>query len=126
MFSAIMSSNMFSAPFSFSFSSPSKNPIMQMLVHLLSPQRSSKLSYFFFSFFFFLFCFSYFYYSVFNFCHFDYYVSRCVSPWVCSVWDSLCFLDLGGYFLSHVRDVFSYHVFKYVLCPFLFLLLFSF
>ena len=32
-----------------------------------------------------------------------YYVSWHVSPWVYPVWDLLHFLDLGGYFLSHVR-----------------------
>ena len=35
------------------------------------------------------------------------------------VWDSLCFLDLVVCFLSQVREVVSYHVFKYVLFPFL-------
>ena len=32
--------------------------------------------------------------------------------------ESLCFLDLDVYFLSWVREVFSYYVFEYVLCPF--------
>ena len=32
-------------------------------------------------------------------------MSRCVSPWVDPVWDSLRFRDLGGYFLSHVNQV---------------------
>ena len=37
-----------------------------------------------------------------------------------SCWDSLCFLDLGFYFLSHVREVFDYNLFKYFLtCIFL-------
>ena len=49
-------------------------------------------------------------FSIFNFCRFDYYVSRCVSPWVDPVWDSLRLLDLGGYFLSHVREVFDYNL----------------
>ena len=35
------------------------------------------------------------------------------------VWDSLHFLDLGGYFLSHVREVFDYNLFKYFLGSFL-------
>ena len=39
---------------------------------------------------------------VFNFHHFDYYVSWCVPPWVYPSWDSLCFLDLVDYFLSHI------------------------
>ena len=30
-----------------------------------------------------------------------------------------CFLDLGGYFLSHVREVFNYNLFKYFLESFL-------
>ena len=51
-------------------------------------------------FFFFLFFFLIF---VFNFCQFDYYVSWCNPPWVCPAWDSLYFLDLVDYFLSHVR-----------------------
>ena len=31
-----------------------------------------------------------------------------VSPWVYPVWDSLRFLDLIDYFLSHFGDVFNY------------------
>ena len=34
------------------------------------------------------------------------------------VWDSLCFLDLVDYFLSHVWEVFSYYLFKYFLRSF--------
>ena len=56
---------------------------------------------------------------VFNFCQFHYYVSRCVSPWVYLAWDSLHFLDLGGYFFSHVREVFDYNLFKNFLGSFL-------
>ena len=52
-------------------------------------------------------------------CQFDYCVSWCVSPWVYPAWDSLHFLDLGGYFLSHVREVFNYNLFKYFLGYFL-------
>ena len=47
-----------------------------------------------------------------------------VPPWVYAVWGSLHFLDLGDYFFSHVREVFSYNLFKYFLNPFLFLLFF--
>ena len=36
-------------------------------------------------------------------------------PWVYPVWYSLCFLDLVDYFLSHVREVLSYYLFKYFL-----------
>ena len=38
-----------------------------------------------------------------------------------SCWESLCFLDLIDYFLSRVREVFNYNLFKYFLSPFLFL-----
>ena len=47
------------------------------------------------------------------------YVSRCVPPWVYPAQNSLCFLDLVDYFLSHVREVFSYYLFKYCLSSFL-------
>ena len=47
-----------------------------------------------------------------------------VSPWIYPVWDSLCFLDLGDYFLSHIKEVFAYNFFKYFLSPFLFLFFF--
>ena len=56
---------------------------------------------------------------VFNFCQFDYYVSWCVPPWAYPSWDSLCFLDLVDYFLSHVWEVFRYYLFKYFLRSFL-------
>ena len=59
----------------------------------------------------------------FNFCHFNYSVFWCVPLWVNPEWDSLCFLDLDVCFLSQIREVFSYYVFKYVLSPFLFFLL---
>ena len=39
------------------------------------------------------------------------------SPWVYPVWDSLGFLDLGGYFLPHFREVFNYYLLKYFLTP---------
>ena len=35
-------------------------------------------------------------------------MSWCVSPCIYPVWDSLCFLDLINYFLSHIREVFNY------------------
>ena len=47
-----------------------------------------------------------------------------VSPWIYPVWDSLLFLDLIDYFLSHIREVFNYNLFKYFLSPFLFLFFF--
>ena len=50
-------------------------------------------------------------------------VSFCVSPWVYPAWYSLHFLDLGDYFLSHVREFFDYNLLKYFLGSFLSLLL---
>ena len=47
-----------------------------------------------------------------------------VSPWIYPVWDSLRFLDLINYFLSHIREVFNYNLFKYFRSPFLFLFFF--
>ena len=40
------------------------------------------------------------------------------------IWDSLGFLDLGGYFLPHFREVFNYYFLKYFLMPFLFVYFF--
>ena len=40
--------------------------------------------------------------------------------WVYPVWDSLHFLDLGGYFLPQFREVFSYYLLEYFLMAFLF------
>ena len=50
-------------------------------------------------------------------------MSWCVSPWVYSVWNSLCLLDLIDYFLFHVGEIVNYNLFKNFLIPFLFLLL---
>ena len=47
-----------------------------------------------------------------------------VFPWIYPVWDSLCSLDLINSFLSHIREVFNYNLFKYFLSPFLFLFFF--
>ena len=47
-----------------------------------------------------------------------------VSPWVYPVWDSMGFLDLGGYFLPHFREVFNYYLLKYFLMAFLFVFFF--
>ena len=47
-----------------------------------------------------------------------------VSSWVYPVWDSLGFLDLGGYFLPHFREVFNYYLLKYCLMAFLFVFFF--
>ena len=43
-----------------------------------------------------------------------------VSPWVSPVRDSLYFLDLIDYLLSHVGEVFNYNLFKNFLSAFLF------
>ena len=40
------------------------------------------------------------------------------------VWDCLHFLDLLDFFLSHVREVSSYYLFKYFIRPFLFFFFF--
>ena len=45
-------------------------------------------------------------------------MSWCVSPWVYLVQDSEGFLNVGGYFLSHFREVFVYYLLKYPLMPF--------
>ena len=47
-------------------------------------------------------------------------VSHLVSP----VWDSLGFLDLGGYFLHYFREFFNYYLIKYFLMSFLFVFFF--
>ena len=49
-------------------------------------------------------------------------VSGCISLSVYPSWDSLGFLYLGGYFLSHVREVFYYNLLNYFLMLFLLLL----
>ena len=46
-----------------------------------------------------------------------------VLPWVYPVWDPLSFLDLGGYFLPHLMEVFNYYLLKYFLKAFLFVFL---
>ena len=45
-----------------------------------------------------------------------------VSPWVYTMRDSLGFVDLGGYFPSHFREVFNYNLLKYFLMAFPFVL----
>ena len=47
-------------------------------------------------------------------------INMCLAPWVYPVWDSLGFLDLGGYF----REVFNYYLLKYFLMAFLFVFFF--
>ena len=47
-----------------------------------------------------------------------------VSSWLYPVWDSLGFLDFGGYFLPYFRGVFNYYLLKYLLMAFLFVFFF--
>ena len=61
---------------------------------------------------------------VFSLCQFDQYVPWCVSPWVYSVQDSLCLLDLIDYLVFHVGEIFNYNLFKNFRMPFLFLFFF--
>ena len=51
-------------------------------------------------------------------------MSRGVLPWVYPVWDALGFLDVGGCFLPHIREVFDYYLLKYFLTHFLFVFFF--
>ena len=51
---------------------------------------------------------------IFNCFHFDYSISWYFPFWFIPC-GTLCFLDLGDCFLSQIREVFSYYVFKYVL-----------
>ena len=51
-------------------------------------------------------------------------VSCYESIWVYLVWDSMWLLFLDVCFLSQVRKVYSYYVFKYVLCLFICLFFF--
>ena len=46
----------------------------------------------------------------------SWYFSPCLYP----VWVFLHFLELGDYFVSNIREVFNYHLFKYFLVSFLF------
>ena len=51
------------------------------------------------------------------------FIPACVDAgrgWVYLVSDSLGFLGLGDYFLSHFRKVFNYYLLKYFLMTFLF------
>jgi len=52
------------------------------------------------------------------------FVLGCSTSEVYPVWDSLGFLDLGGYFLPHFREVFNYYLLKYFLMAFLFVFFF--
>ena len=47
------------------------------------------------------------------------HVSRYVPPWVYAAWGSLCSLDLADYFLSQMREFFSYYLLRYFLRSFL-------
>lgn len=41
------------------------------------------------------------------------------SLWFHLIWDSLCFLYMGVYFLHQIRKIFSHYLFKYFFCSFL-------
>ena len=47
-----------------------------------------------------------------------------VLLWVYPVWDCLHFLDSGGQFPPHFREVFNYYLLKYFLMPFIFIFFF--
>ena len=79
--------------------------VAQSQTGLKQLSSSSSLLYFFFAF---------------NFYHFVYYGSQNVLPWVYPA-GTLHYLGLGDCFLSHVREVFIYYVFKYFLRSILFL-----
>ena len=64
------------------------------------------------------------FFFLFGLCQFDQCVCWRVSPWIYPVWDSLCLLDLIGYFLFHVGEIFNYNCFKNFPIPFLSLFLF--
>ena len=52
---------------------------------------------------------------------FVFFINMCLGMFLLGfiLCGTLCFLDLGDYFLSHVRDVFSYYLFKYFIWPFI-------
>ena len=53
---------------------------------------------------------------------FVYLITMCLSMFLLGFilpGTPLCFLDLGGFFISHVREVFNYNVFKYFFESFL-------
>ena len=49
-------------------------------------------------------------------------INICFSMFLfgCILYRALCFLDLGDYFLSHIREVFDYNLLKHFLTLFLF------
>ena len=63
------------------------------------------------------------FFFVFNYCQFHYYVSQYVPHWAYPAWDSLWFLNSVDNFLSYVREVFRYYLFKYFLRSFLYFFL---
>ena len=64
------------------------------------------------------------FFFVFNSFQFDSYVSQYVPPWIYILWDSLCFLHLGDYYLPHFREVSNYYLLKYFLMVLLFVFFF--
>ena len=57
---------------------------------------------------------------------FDSLINMCLGVFLLGfiLYGTLCCLDLIDYFLSHIREVFNYNLFKYFLSPFLFLFFF--
>ena len=57
---------------------------------------------------------------------FDSFINMCLGVFLFGfiLYGTLCFLDSIDCFLSHVREVFDYNLFKYFLRPFLFLFFF--
>ena len=47
-----------------------------------------------------------------------------ISPQINPVWDSVGFLDLGGYFFPYFRKILNYYLLKYFLMAFLFVFFF--
>ena len=62
--------------------------------------------------------FFFFFFLVFNFCNYN--VPWCFPLWIDPFRDSML-PQCEPLFLSQVREIFSYYIFKYILCPFLFL-----
>ena len=54
------------------------------------------------------------------------FINMCLGMFLLGfvLYGTLRFLDLIDYFLSHIREVFNYNLFKYFLSPFLFLFFF--
>ena len=100
-FSTIISSKIFSYPLS--FSSPSGTPIIQMLVHLILPERSLRLSSILFILFI-LFCSSKVIFNILS-----------SSSLICSSASDILLLILSRVFLISVMCCLSLHVYSLIL-----------